>query len=121
MKFEFEGMDQLIQELENTGREVSVVKDEAVAEGAKIMQKATQERAPYRRGILKTKIEISDIKNGEAEVYVDQQGEAYYGYFHEVGTSKMRARPFMGPAFNDSKMKIERAIADKLRQRLMIT
>ena len=85
------------------------------------MKEATQERAPFRTGNLKSHVEISDVANDEVEVYVDQQGKAYYGYFHEVGTSKMRARPFMGPAFNASKMKIERAMADKIRQRLTLS
>ncbi|MBO1003738.1 HK97-gp10 family putative phage morphogenesis protein [Pseudogracilibacillus auburnensis] len=120
MEFEFIGIDDLIDKLERTGHQVEQGKDEAVLEGAKVMQKATKERVPKLTRNLEMHVEISDVKDGEAEVYVEQQGKAYYGYFHEVGTSKMRARPFMGPAFNASKMKIERAIADKIRQRLMV-
>lgn len=118
MEFEFQGLDELAQKLEQVGHDVKQGRDEAVLEGAKVMQKATQERAPVLSGVLKGHVEIADVNNGETEVYIDQQGNAYYGYFHEVGTSKMRARPFMGPAFNASKIKMERAMADKIKQRL---
>ena len=118
MEFEFQGIEELVSRLEQVGKSVEQGKDEAVLEGAKVMQKATQERAPVLTGNLKAHVEISDVKDGEAEVYVDQQGKAYYGYFHEVGTSKMRAQPFMGPAFNASKTKIELAMANNIRQRL---
>lgn len=121
MKIEFEGLEELVSKLEQVGDSVEKGKDEALLEGAKVMKKATQDRAPVRTGNLKAHVEISDVSNGEVEVYVDQQGKAYYGYFHEVGTSKMRARPFMGPAFNASKTKIERTMADKIRQRLMLS
>lgn len=119
MRFEFEGLEELISKLEQKAEDVEKTKNEALQEGAKVMQKAAQDKAPYRTGNLKRHIEISDIKDGEINVYVDQQGKAYYGYFQEFGTSKMRARPFMGPAFNASKLKIQRVMADRIRQRLM--
>lgn len=123
MKFEFEGMDQLLSELERADRSVQSSKSEALIAGAKVMQKETKNRAPVRAiggGNLKAHIEISEIEDGEVLVYVDQQGKAYYGYFHEVGTSKMRARPFMGPAYISSRNKIERAIAQKISERLRL-
>ncbi|WP_440894971.1 HK97-gp10 family putative phage morphogenesis protein [Amphibacillus sp. Q70] len=119
MDFEFEGIDDLINRLEETGRNVDQTKEEALLEGAKVMQKATQDSARVLTGNLKANVEISDIENGEIEVFVDQQGIAYYGYILEVGSSRMRAKPFMGPAFNASTNKIEQAIADTIRQRLM--
>lgn len=121
MEFEFEGLEELANSLEQTANNVKESKDEALIAGAKIMQRATQDRARVLTGNLKAHVEISDIENGEILVYVDQQGKAYYGYMHEVGTSKMRARPFMGPAFNSSRFKIERAIADKIRQRFLMS
>lgn len=121
MKFEFDGLDELIDRFERVGQNVKEGKDEAVLAGAKVMQKATKKGAPKLTGNLEAHVEISDVKDGEVDVYVDNQGKAYYGYFHEVGTSKMRARPFMGPAFNANKVNIEKAIADKIRQRLTMS
>lgn len=121
MDLEFEGLDDLSQKLEQIGQDAKSARDEAVLEGAKVMQKATEARTPVLTGNLRAHVEISDIEDGEILVYVDQQGDAYYGYFQEVGTSKMRARPFMGPAFNASKVTMEKAIADKLKQRLSLS
>lgn len=118
MEFEFEGISELVQELELMGKSVEQGKDEALVAGAEVLQKAAKERVPVRTGNLMRHVNISEIDDGEIEVYVDQQGKAYYGYFLEVGTSKMRAQPFMGPAFNASKLKIERTMAEKLRLRI---
>lgn len=124
MKIEFDGLEELANKLENTANNVEKGKDEALLAGAKVMQEATKKLAPVRAvggGNLKDHVNISDVEDGEIQVYVDQQGKAYYGYFHEIGTSKMRARPFMGPAFNTSKHQIERAIADKIKQRFLMS
>lgn len=118
MDLEIEGLDELTQQLEKMGYDVKQNEEKALVAGAEIMQEATRKLAPVRGGTLRSNIEISDVENGEIEVYVDQQGVAYYGYFHEIGTSKMRARPFMGPAFNQSRSQIERTMANSLRQAL---
>lgn len=119
MKFEFEGMDELIQKMDQLGIDIKRDKNDAVLEGAKVMQKATQEKAPKKTGNLSNLIEISDVEDGSVDVFVDQQGKAYYGYFLEYGTSKMRAQPFMGPAFNANMSKIQDAMASKMREKLM--
>ena len=121
MRFEFEGIDELIQQLERTGSNMSDSKADALEAGAEVLQKATQERAPVRAvngGTLKANIEISDIDGEDIYVFVDQQGIAYYGYFQEFGTSNMTAQPFMAPAFNHSRSQIEQAMAMSLRRRL---
>ncbi|HLR91835.1 MAG TPA: HK97-gp10 family putative phage morphogenesis protein [Atopostipes sp.] len=116
MDLEIEGLDELTQQLEKMGYDVKQNEEKALVAGAEVMQKATKGQVRVRTGNLKDHIEISDVENGEVYVYVDQQGQAYYGFFLEMGTSKMRAQPFMGPAFNRSKGQIERAMADSLRQ-----
>lgn len=121
MKFEFEGIDGLIQQMQRTEINAEQAKNEALEESAKVMQKATEDQAPVRDqggGTLRDNIEISEIEDGEIQVYVDQQGKAYYGYFLEYGTSKMRAQPFMGPAFMKSRLKMQQAMADSLRKRI---
>ncbi len=40
------------------------------------------------------------------------QGPAFYGYFHELGTSKMAARPFLRPAVFDNAAEIVKLIAE---------
>lgn len=118
MKIEFEGLEELIGSLEKMETDTKAAQDEAVLKAAEVMKEATEERAPILSGNLKTHVRISDIKNGEVDVYIDQQGKGYYGYFHEFGTSKMPARPFMGPAFNASRFKMEQTMVKALRARM---
>lgn len=118
MKFEFDGLEEMTRQFEQMGNAVEAGKNEALIAGAQIMQKATQGKAPYLNGILFEHIVISDVKDGEVEVYVDQQGPAYYGFFHEFGTSRMPARPFVGPSFEANKSNMEQAIALVLRFRM---
>jgi HK97 gp10 family phage protein len=47
-----------------------------------------------------TKIEGVRLTEDEVAVAVGPAKDFYYGYFHEFGTVKMRARPFMRPAFD---------------------
>ncbi|MED1603052.1 HK97-gp10 family putative phage morphogenesis protein [Alkalihalophilus marmarensis] len=121
-KFEFEGIDDLLRTLEQSSHDVEKAKEDALLAGAKVMQEETKKAAETvlkrRSGTLIGNIEISDVEGDEVSVYVDNQGKAYYGHMHEFGTSKMPARPFMGPAFNRSGFKINKALADKLKQTL---
>lgn len=121
MDVKFEGMEELMNQLQQMGDQSKQAENEVLEAGAVVMQKATEEAAPVRAvngGTLKANIEISDVKNGEINVFVDNQGIAYYGYMQEIGTSKMPARPFMGPAFMRNRFNIEQAMAKKLRQRM---
>ncbi|MEK4871578.1 HK97-gp10 family putative phage morphogenesis protein [Niallia sp. FSL W8-1348] len=118
MKFEFEGLQELMAEIERTNRGMENARDEALKAGGEVMQKETEKAAPKKTGNLKANIKISDIEDGNIFVYVDNQGKAYYGHMHEFGTSKMPAKPFMAPSLNKSKMKINQAMAEKLRNRL---
>jgi len=64
--------------------------------------------APKRTGTLAEEIDYEvvpernkvvgyvGVKRGE--IGAVNQGKAFYGYFHELGTSKMRAHPFLRPA-----------------------
>ena len=121
MKFELEGLNELIRSLEGTANDVDSTKKEALLEGAKVLQDESQKLARRRTGNLIAHIEISDVTNDEVFVYVDNQGKAYYGHMLENGTSKMAARPFMGPAFNRSRIKINQAMAKRIRSKLRWT
>ena len=117
MDIQFEGMEELTSQLQSMADGSKKAEEEALLAGAEVAQKGVEEKAPVRAvngGTLKANIEISDVENGEIEVFVDNQGVAYYGYMQEMGTSKMPARPFMGPAFMRDKLKIEQAMASSL-------
>lgn len=121
MDVRFEGLEELTQHLETMGREADKYAEEALVKAGTTLQTETKKHAPVRTGNLSRHIELSKVKDGEIDVYVDQQGPAYYGRMLEEGTSKMNARPFMYPAFHKSRFKLEREMAKVLRERLGMT
>lgn len=46
---------------------------------------------------------------------VTYENDPFYWWFHEFGTSKMPARPFMRPAFEANVEKIKQTMANRLR------
>jgi|SRR5690625_2613241 len=118
MEFEIEGMDELIQQLENIGDNAGKYKKEALTKAGKILQDEVKKYVPVDTGNLKEHIMLSDVENDTIDVYVDQQGKAYYGVMVEEGTSKMRAQPYMFPSFQKAKGKIRAEMIDVLRMRL---
>ena len=62
-------------------------------------EQQAQARAPVRRGILRRHIthEVS-ARGNTVEGRVGVIREAFWGWFQEMGTSKMPAHPFLRPA-----------------------
>src|SRR5690625_2221493 len=124
MEFEMQGIDELIRELETFGRDVKKTKDEALQKGGEFFQQKVKEGIAQagikrRTGNLESHIELSDIENNEITVFIDQQGKAYYVDMLEEGTSKMRARPFMYPAYhrysNQSELTMTNVVTMRIR------
>lgn len=120
MEFEFEGIDELIHRFDQMNGNIEDAKGEALVKSAEYLQGQVQSVVRVLTGNLRANIEISEIKDGEIEVYVDNQGKAYYGHMLEFGTSKMRAQPFMFPAYQKSIFQINRILADTLRLKLRL-
>jgi|SRR5690554_1334168 len=118
MRFEFENMNELMTSLEQVGRVGESFKKEALENAGKELQSEAKRIVRKRTGNLERHIMLSDVEKDEIEVYVDNQGPAYYGHMFELGTSKMVARPFMAPAFIRKRRQVERIIENTLRQKL---
>lgn len=121
MKYEMKGLTELMNQLTLIEHGLGPVKEAALKDGGKIMQKEAERIARKRTGNLRENIELSGVEDNSIYVYVDNQGKAYYGHMLEFGTSKMSARPFMGPAFNRSKLQVNQAMANKIRQFMRLT
>lgn len=121
MEFEFEGIDELMQQIDLLGMNANKARDEALLKAAEYLQAQVESVVRVLTGNLKANIEISEIKDGEIEVYVDNQGKAYYGHMLEFGTSKMLAKPFMFPTFQRSTLGINRILANTLRLKLRLS
>jgi HK97 gp10 family phage protein len=114
-----EGMDQLLRRVSELGQSVdNRTEEKALNAGGELLKEKVKESAPVRTGHLKDNIIVSDVKNGEINVGPDQQGNAFYGHMLEFGTSKMSAKPFMGPVYENNKQEVQDAMSDVIKREL---
>lgn len=104
----------------------------AVVGGANVVKKRAKEIAKAK-GIEDTgavirniagKVEKTDnpnyvqinigVRHGKPKKGAKNQDDPFYWHFHEFGTSKMSARPFMRPAFEESQERVLQVIAKRL-------
>jgi HK97 gp10 family phage protein len=117
MSLQLHGMEQLLRQLEQVGSEAERVKKDALLAGAEVVQQAASERAPRDTGKLAENIVISDIKE-DGTVDIGPDRDRFYGLFVELGTTKMSAKPFLGPAFEENKDQVQQKMADVIRREL---
>ena len=104
MQFEFDGIDQLIKELEHIEEVTEDLKDEALIEGGDYLRDRMKDEV-YSHGLIKRTGEAeesivrTDPKNNE--LFVGTQGgrrqQGFYLYMHEFGYYNVRAGRFIGP------------------------
>lgn len=126
MNIQFEGLAELqrrLRELENT----EPIEKKALEKGGEYLRDKLEDKV-YSHGLKKRSglsaksfVLNKEIINGSIKVGLsNQNNDAFYLYFHEHGTSKMKARPFMRPTFEQEKAKIERIMADEIRRGLRL-
>lgn len=113
-----EGMDQLLASLQTLGNKASRVENSALRAGAGVLQKEIEKRAPrspmsdkqapdHRHAADHISVSKIKLKGGTRHILVGiekgDNSEFFYMKFHEFGTSKMPARPFMDPAARESR------------------
>ncbi|WP_221774464.1 HK97-gp10 family putative phage morphogenesis protein [Listeria booriae] len=68
-----------------------------------------------RKSHMKDMLEVV-VKDDRIQVVF--QGKAFYWYFIEHGTSKMRAKPFVVPTFETNKKQIENIMVGKIMKEM---
>lgn len=102
---DFSDIDILQKKLEEMGRKGSALENKALIAGAEIINKEIIKNAPEDTGHAKQYLKVSKVSKEKGRKVVKvgisrgDNSEAFYLKFHEYGTSKMSARPFMRPAF----------------------
>lgn len=86
--------------LENAPKVVRQRAQMVVRKTAKDIERDAKLKAPYDTGNLKNSISTSDLRTvGQSGDLTAEVGPtANYGIYLEMGTSRMAAQPFMGPA-----------------------
>lgn len=98
------------------------VLDNAVRAGANVVRKEAKRLAPRganephpKFGRLVDNIRVSKDKRGRDSVnMILHTGRAFWGMFHEFGTSRMAARPFMRTAFDEHVVEALAKIGDRM-------
>lgn len=118
-----EGLEALMARLQQlddrvTGR----VTNEALRAGAEVLRQETSRRAP-RSNLPKQHLadnivvgRVRSIDGGQVKfIEVGPRKDFFYGLFLEYGTTKMRARPFMGPALAEKHSEVREAMRRVLK------
>lgn len=106
---DFSDIDKLQKRLDEMGRKGATLENKALIAGAEVINKEIIRNAPERTGHAKKFLKVSKvskekgIKVVKVGISKGDNSEAFYLKFHEYGTSKMSARPFMRPAFEKKK------------------
>ena len=124
MQVNFSGLDELRNRLSAMANRDNVEKKTLEKAGEYLKDKL--EENVYSFGLKKRtgKSEKSfvlsrEVTNGVTYVGLsNQNNDAFYLYFHEHGTSKLPARPFMRPTFEQEKDNIKNIMAKELRRGL---
>lgn len=102
---DFSDIEKLQKRLDEMGRKGSILENKALLAGAEVINKEIIRNAPERTGHAKKYLKVSKvtkekgIKVVKVGISKGDNSEAFYLKFHEYGTSKMAARPFMRPSF----------------------
>ena len=121
---EISGVDEILNRLQQIGANVSRFENQALGNAAEPVLEDAKANAPVRTGKLKEGLKISSIKTKEGMKYVlvgvdkSDNSKIFYGKFVEFGTTKMSARPFLGPAYEKNKREIVETIKDTLKEGL---
>jgi HK97 gp10 family phage protein len=94
---------------------------EAATAGGKVVAEEASRRAPKDSGDLAKSIDARAIKTaqvGRAQIDIGPTRDAWYGRLVELGTVKMRAKPFLRPAFDAKAEEATNEVAAQLRKAL---
>ncbi|WP_411679850.1 HK97-gp10 family putative phage morphogenesis protein [Clostridium thailandense] len=121
---ELTGVDEILNKLQQMGANVGRLENKALKNAAEPVLEDAKANVPVRTGKLKKGLKITNVKKKDGMKYIlvgvdrGDNSEVFYGKFIEFGTSKMTARPFLQPAYEKNKNKIQKAIAETLKEGL---
>ena len=123
--YKIEGLTNLRQKIEEKRKEVGEVFNKDLDSGADAIVASAKSKAPkgathnLENAIGKNEVWL---RNGKYSIYVGIQinevftkADGWYARMQEFGTSRMAARPYLRPAFNEQKAKINNDIVNDLK------
>lgn len=123
---EIGGMDEIIKRVQSMGKAGEKIENIALKKAGNIILEEAKKNVPKRTENLKKGLKVSNIHRKAGNKYVVvgiQRGDnskIFYGKFLEFGTSKMKAKPFLGPAYELKKEEVKETIKQEFKNALKI-
>jgi len=123
-QIEIQGMQELLNKLTELGKKGKRIENKALLAAAKPILEVMVSNAPHDSGdgqaALKTSRVYSkgDTKRVLIGIEKGDISEVFYMKFHEFGTSKMPAKPFMQPAYEAKKGESIEILKEEFRKGL---
>lgn len=123
---ELEGLDNLLKRVEDMGKAGTRVENTALKKAGEVILEEAKQTSAFHdiSGKLRKGLKVSGIRSTSGRKYVlvgiqkGDNSDIFYGKFLEFGTSKMIARPFMGPAYESKKKEATEVIKQELKSAL---
>lgn len=114
LKTHIEGMDEVIKLVQSMGDAAAGALDEASKSGAELVLSEAKQKVPVDTGTLRDSLILKKSKtknpNIKSEYYVSKKSGAEHFAPVELGTSKMKAQPFLRPAIDENKRGIAKRV-----------
>jgi len=121
---EVEGMNELLAKVNELGKRGNTIQNKALLKAAEPILEDAIKNAPEMTGKGKIGLKISRPKfKGDTKYVLIGIGkgdisEIFYMKFHEFGTSKIVAKPYLGPAYEKNKNRAIEIIKEEVRRGL---
>lgn len=127
MSTEIKGLNDLIAKLNSlpVKLEKKVIRS-AVRKGANIIRDKARGYVPVDHGDLKKSITVSSAKYKKGTIAFaikprknkKRNKDIFYGKFVEFGTSKMPARPYMRPAYDEAEREVLETVISDIKSKV---
>ncbi len=118
LRTHIEGMDEVIKLVEQLGNAAAEALDKASTAGAEIVLAAAKQKVPVDTGLLRDSLTLKKSKVRKPHIKSEHVVTRGKGVEHfapvELGTSKMKAQPFLRPAIDENKKSVAKVVTDEL-------
>jgi HK97 gp10 family phage protein len=118
LKTHIEGLDEVIKLVAELGDAAAEALDKAAKAGAEIVLSAAKQKVPVDTGELRDSLILKKSRtrkpNIRSQYYVTKKSGAEHFAPVELGTSKMKAQPFLRPAIDENKRNIAKTVNDEM-------
>lgn len=119
-KLDLKGFSEYLEAIQKAGRDIDAATDRALVRGGEVLLEGMKRRVPKDTHNLEEHLVIEGpVRDGNfhyVEVGVSSDAEtARYGNAQEFGSSSMPAHPYVRPALDGERRKVNQAIKESLK------